>query len=458
MATTVLLCRRPKPIPSQGSGDIGNGDCALAEATKKQRVCLKDGNDEGRRLFTAPAEVGVRYAFRRRAKLLSLLLALFVLLPHRGNAFRSMQGAHRPQSPTFAPKSGSTHQSYRGSMALQPTPFLKSLKLRPVDSKRRPPPLLHQNSYPQWEGDDMRWLSKLQRSARRSLNWRLQPVRNTILLLNVAAFLYQTFSTMDWIRRMYPGAWPNQSISIAWDTLTGSSRPGPMTMDFVHSALFSARQPHRYLTAGFLHGSIFHLAFNMDALCNLPTWLETGIGAPLYLTTYLAAIVAGNLAHTATALTGTLCLGASGGVCGLYGLLYVCLIRMGNQSAAWRVAKGMGILFLIGAFMANVSNAGHAGGFAAGIVLGLVSGPSYRKSYALRRKNSLEVDIYSRDYRIAMGFDKVPSERGTVPVVVLWVAALIALLAQAKIRTSPQLILRGLLHPGSLLMALFPSS
>lgn len=305
-------------------------------------------------------------------------------------------------------------------------------------------------SFQEWEGDDIRWSSKLRRNMRRSLNFTRQPVRNILVGLNIAAFVYQTINSVDWIRTRYPAAWPNQAFSIVWDTVLGSSRPGPMTMDFVHSALFSARQPHRYLTAGFLHGNIFHLLLNMDALRRMPAWLEIGLGAPLYLTTFLAAVVAGNLAHTATALNGTLCMGASGGICGLYGLLYVCLVRMGNSTAAWRVAKGMATLFLVGTIMTNVSNAGHAGGFAAGIVIGILSGPSYRKSYALRRNNSLEVDIYSRDYRTAMGFDKVPSERGLLPVPLLLVTALVVLSTQAKFRTMPQLVLQGMLHPGSL--------
>lgn len=308
----------------------------------------------------------------------------------------------------------------------------------------------HLSSRWQWEGDDIRWSSKLRRNARRALDFSKHPVRNTLVVLNLLAFVYQSISSVRSICTQYPTAWPSQAIPIVWDTITGSSRPGPMTMDFVHSKFLSFRQPHRFLTAGFLHGNIFHLLINMDALRRMPSWLEAGLGAPVYLTTYLAAIVAGNVAHSATALNGTLCLGASGGICGLYGLLYVCLVRMGNAAAAFRVLKGMAILFLVGAIMTNVSNAGHAGGLAAGIVLGLLTGPNYRKSYALRRKNSIEFDEYSRDYRTAMGFDKVPSTRGLLPVSLVWFAIFVALTTQAKFRSMPRLLLQGLLHPGSL--------
>jgi membrane associated rhomboid family serine protease len=305
-----------------------------------------------------------------------------------------------------------------------------------------------------WEGDDVRWSTKLSRNWRRRLDFSRQPVRNTVILINIAAFIWQTVDTISWLRLKYPTEWPSQALSIVWDTMWGRSQMGPFTKDFVHASFLSQRQPHRLLTAGFLHGSLLHLVFNMDALSRQPAWLETGLGRPLYAVTFVTAIVVGNLAHSYTTLTDAFCLGASGGICGLYGLLYVCLLRMGKHSAAWRLVKGMAMLFGLGAFLSNVSNAGHAGGLLAGIVVGWLCGPQYRTSYALRRKNSLEFDPFSRDYRAAMGYDKVPSERGILPLSWLMVAAVGALLSQAKLRSIPRLILQGLMHPGSLLRLL----
>ena len=50
-----------------------------------------------------------------------------------------------------------------------------------------------------------------------------------------------------------------------------------------------------------------------------PPWLEGGLGKSLYLTTYFAGIVMGNLGHvfvTKNPYNRTLLLGASGGICG----------------------------------------------------------------------------------------------------------------------------------------------
>jgi membrane associated rhomboid family serine protease len=305
-----------------------------------------------------------------------------------------------------------------------------------------------------WEGDDLRWSIKARRRLRRSLATRdSQPARNTILILNVLAYLYQTISSVDWIRRRHPSFWPTQAISIVFDSLLGSSVPGLFTLDFVHSNAASRLQPHRFFTSGFLHGGIFHLLVNMDTLRRLPAWVETGLGAPLYLTAFLVSIVTGNLGHTFATydvMEKAMCLGSSGGICGLYGLMYVSLLKMGNSRAATSIIKGLGLLLLYGFVFENISNAAHVGGFLGGAAVGVLCGPKYGKSYSLRRKWSVEVDASSRGYRQAMGFGTKPSRSGLVPLPVVWIAALVALGLQARFRTIPKLILQGLLRPGSL--------
>jgi membrane associated rhomboid family serine protease len=291
----------------------------------------------------------------------------------------------------------------------------------------------------QWDGDDIRWIAKIQRNIQRSTyDWQNQPIRNFLIVSNIALFIYQCSNTIQYIRNQYPQSWSAYSLNILIDTIMGNSRPGPFTLQFVHSNLISIQQQqaYRFLTSGFLHGGLVHLVLNMDALRQLPSWLETGLGHALYITTYLLAIVGGNIFHSMTIVDRTTqCLGASGGICGLYGLMYVCLVRMGNHTAAWRVIRGMGLLFLWGMLLTNVSNAAHIGGFITGIVVAFLSGPTYRSSYGLRRKNSLEGDPYNRSYRTAMGFDKIPINRGIIPLPILYLAIFTAVLAQYKLHT-----------------------
>jgi membrane associated rhomboid family serine protease len=323
---------------------------------------------------------------------------------------------------------------------------------RPITRPSLPRPL--ENFRQNWEGDDLRLSSRIRRRFRRfRATSDSQPARNTVLILNVLAYTFQTISSVIWIRRRHPSFWPKQAIPIVFDSLMGSSMPGLFTLDFVHSNAASRLQPHRLLSSGFLHGGILHLLVNMDTLRRLPAWLETGLGAPLYMTALLVSIVTGNLGHTFTTfgvLDKGMCLGSSGGICGLYGLMYVCMLKMGNSRAATSIIKGMGLLLLYGFVFENISNAAHVGGFLGGAVVGILCGPNYGKSYSLRRKWSLEADNSPRDYRVAMGFGTKPSSSGLVPLPVLWIAGLVALGVQARFRSIPKLIIQGLLRPGSL--------
>lgn len=259
-------------------------------------------------------------------------------------------------------------------------------------------------------------------------------------------FVYQCIDTVNWIRRRHPNYWPSQAMPIVVDVLVGASQPGPLTLDFCHSQL-SRWQPHRLLTSGFLHGSIIHLFCNMDALSRLPAWLSTGLGIDLYLTAYLASIVAGNLGHTLF-YGDSLGLGASGGICGLYGLLYISLARMGNGRAAERVLKGIGVLFVYGLLIPGISNAAHMAGFVGGLSVGFLCGPRYYRSYAARRKWSTDIDLAPADYRAAMGFDRRP-ESPLIPLPVIWLAVGVIVAWRPVWRAMPRLIWQGLVHPGS---------
>ena len=315
-----------------------------------------------------------------------------------------------------------------------------------------------------WQGDDIRWSTRLSRRFFQHNNyfnnlWHRHTGRNLLFLLNCAAFTYQVITTVHAIRRRHASYWPSQAWSIVADAVWGStSVTGSFTKANIHSTILSRRQPHRYLTSGFLHGGLLHLVFNMHALLrSLPSWLETGLGTPLYMTAYLLSIVMGNAAHSWLDHSGSnsMCLGASGGITGLYGLMFVCLVRMGSRSAASQVLKGMLLLFLYGIVLESISNAAHIGGFVGGLLVGVLCGPSYGKSYSMRRKWSLEVDDAPRDYRLAMGFGTKPSTGGLIPLPVLWLGILLGILSQPKWRNAPKLILQGILRPSSVGSGIF---
>lgn len=127
--------------------------------------------------------------------------------------------------------------------------------------------------------------------------------------------------------------------------------------------------PWTFLSAGFLHGSILHLALNMYALWIVGQYLERTLGHARFTALYLTSILAG---HTAVMLftdattqawyTGTL--GASGGIFGLFAALFIVNRRLGGQTA--QVAVLIVINLVITFTIPNISWQGHLGGLVMG--------------------------------------------------------------------------------------------
>ena len=234
---------------------------------------------------------------------------------------------------------------------------------------------------------------------------------------------------------------------------------GPFFLDFAHQPYpLSHYQKHRYLTSGFLHGSLLHLGMNLRGLLSLPSWLENGIGKGVYLAAYLIAIVTGNIACTLTAIgdasgraTSSLCIGASGGICGLYGLMLATLLKMGNDDAAFYVLKQMVWLVAFGFLVPNVSNAGHVGGFLGGWLVGYLFGPGFERSYTLNRKDGFARDRADKEFRQMMGAGIYPNaDKAFFSLKYLWMAIGVVILARPDLRLIPWAIWKGFLEPGSL--------
>ena len=185
-----------------------------------------------------------------------------------------------------------------------------------------------------------------------------------------------------------------------------------------------------------------------------PSWLATGLGGPLYATTFFGSIIAGNIAHVLNTsdrlFDVSIFLGSSAGICGLFGLMFVCLARIASVNptngggSSGQLVRGMAIMIGLGLWMDNVNVAMNIGGFFGGIMIGILCGPRYGKDYSMRRKNSAGYDPVDRDYRSVMGFGIMPSDKGIVSLKVLYSMLLAAMVSIPKYRKVPIAISRGL--------------
>jgi len=129
------------------------------------------------------------------------------------------------------------------------------------------------------------------------------------------------------------------------------------------------------LTAGWLHGGILHIAFNLMSLRNVSDPVAEFYGANRMVIIYTLAGVAG---FTASTLGSTFLsripliggagytVGASASICGLIGSLFYYGRRAGSRGVSDQAKQWMIMIVVFGFIMPGIDNWGHLGGFAGG--------------------------------------------------------------------------------------------
>ena len=135
---------------------------------------------------------------------------------------------------------------------------------------------------------------------------------------------------------------------------------------------------YRIFTSMFLHFGLTHLLYNMVCLLSLGDLLETIVGPVRYLVIYLLGGTAGSLLSLLRGLyaeSPAVSAGASGAIFAVIGALLSIVLRLRNEQSRFmskRLALMAGLMILQGFIERGTDNAAHIGGFAAGLVLGLI--------------------------------------------------------------------------------------
>ncbi|MBM6401230.1 rhomboid family intramembrane serine protease [Phycicoccus sp. MQZ13P-5] len=137
-------------------------------------------------------------------------------------------------------------------------------------------------------------------------------------------------------------------------------------------------EPWRFLTSGFAHGPIYHIAFNMYALWIMGQYLEPLLGRARFVALYVLSAVGGSVVYLLMStpqsyqdalLNGpgswyTSAVGASGAVFGLFGAFLVLQRRLGRSAAGMYVI--IGINAVIGFVIPGIAWQAHLGGLVTG--------------------------------------------------------------------------------------------
>lgn len=159
----------------------------------------------------------------------------------------------------------------------------------------------------------------------------------TLIAINVAAFIGQMASPLV--------------------SALGEMDPGAV----------AAGQYWRLLTGEFLHGGPLHLGLNMFALYLFGPAAERALGTGRFIASYLTMAVAASTFVYLFSEQPTV--GASGAIFGLFGLVFVLMVKSGQD------VRSLLVLLVINGLIslnAHISWQAHLGGFLTGILLGAV--------------------------------------------------------------------------------------
>lgn len=133
------------------------------------------------------------------------------------------------------------------------------------------------------------------------------------------------------------------------------------------------------LSAGWLHGGLLHIVFNLLWIRSLAPTVAQEYGAGRLISIYIGAMITGCLLSSSVGqflpmlpsfLHGAhISIGASGAVFGLVGALVSYGQRTGRAEVKQQALNLALVMFVFGFVMANVDNWGHLGGFLGGYLL-----------------------------------------------------------------------------------------
>jgi len=118
------------------------------------------------------------------------------------------------------------------------------------------------------------------------------------------------------------------------------------------------------ITAGFLHGSVIHLLFNVYILWVLGSQLENIVGKTKFIIIYFGSLLGGSITSYLFSPFGSYSIGASGAIFGLMGAMLV-VGRKRNLDIS-QITTLVVINVVIGFVLSGIDWRAHLGGLAAG--------------------------------------------------------------------------------------------
>jgi len=136
-----------------------------------------------------------------------------------------------------------------------------------------------------------------------------------------------------------------------------------------------SQQPWTIISSMFVHGSFFHILFNMIALYFLGSFLIRAAGEKSFLAVFFLGGLAGNILFVLLANPSSTGIGASGGIFALGGALAVMVPKVPVIILPIPVPMPLWVAILIFfflSFLPGIAWQAHIGGLLLGLIAGLI--------------------------------------------------------------------------------------
>lgn len=163
--------------------------------------------------------------------------------------------------------------------------------------------------------------------------------------------------------------------------LTSLFTPYSLTSILGYAPALTDTQPWRMLTSGFVHAmpSPLHLLLNMYTLYLFGRMLEPLLGTWRMAVLFVVSVLGGSVGVLLLGNPWVLVIGASGGVFGLFGAMFVFMRHFKNNITPIAVLIAINLAF--GFLVGGIAWQAHVGGLIAGAVVALAMLPGLRRRF-----------------------------------------------------------------------------
>ena len=203
--------------------------------------------------------------------------------------------------------------------------------------------------------------------------WRTEKKYNPIFWIFVFGIVFALVYQVTTPICIMPGTVSIMVVNICVTVLVWMKRLPIEELTSSYTNIYIRKQFYRVISAAFTHVLPIHILMNLVSLFNIGSVLEPYLSSKRFLIFYFFVLIIGGFFSAyihKTHLPNIPCIGASGALCGLFGIYIAIVITIYGEKQLSSLFPTIGIL-CIQIFWKQIDSLAHFSGLIIGIVLGI---------------------------------------------------------------------------------------